>query len=121
MKVTEKNVTGLIAGFIVLVLILCIFFRIKAVAKENYFSTDTDFCETRYRQEIKEVLNEAGAKNAGITMTKVSFDGRKLKYNVNINLPKYINLNNQEKENLLDSLYDIEMQVENSSVTFSFS
>lgn len=77
-------------GFILLAFIIGYFSHVKAVAKESYFSVETDEAEIEFRKEIKEVLKNYGAKSAGITMTKTCEDGHHLDYEVKINLPGYI-------------------------------
>lgn len=93
----------------------------RADAKARTFSKETDEAETDFRLEVKEVLKNAGARNAGITMTKSCEDGHTFNYKVMINLPGYIEINNEEKENLMASLEALCIEVADSVVEFSFS
>lgn len=119
MKAIERKVAFIILGTILLTLILGWTIHVKAVAKESYFSKDTDVFETAYRMELKDTLKEYGCKNAGITLTKTCEDGHHLDYEVVINLPGYIN--ESEKADLLESLRLVSLDVEDSSVSVSFS
>lgn len=121
MRITEKNIAQVIFVTIILVIFLGMFFRIQAVAKENVFSETTDAAELEYRLELKCVLADFGAKNAGITMTKTSEDGRLLAYKVNINLPKYIDFNSEKETELREALDSKTLNVEGAVVSFSFS
>jgi len=121
MKVNEKNILGIILLTIVLIIAFGSVSHIKAVAKESYFSNATDAAETQFRTEIKDVLKTYGAKNAGITMTKISEDGYSLEYRVVISLPDYINLENGKEESIMADLNGIVLDVSEASVEFSFS
>lgn len=121
MKTGERNLTIIIIVTIIGLLTFTGIFRIKAVAKETYFTEATDTAETDYREAVKDVLTEYGAKNAGITMTKTSGDGYTYNYKVAINLPTYINLDEAKEQELTQALSEIALDIENASVTFSFS
>lgn len=94
---------------------------VKSYARSEIrkFSSDTDEAETLYRSEIRNVLKDAGVKNAGITMTKKCEDGRTFEYDVMINLPEYIDKNEEAKEKLVESLQELELDVSDSSVEFT--
>lgn len=119
----KKEITIIKLGIITVLAIIFVSFafHIKAVAKENYFAGVDNNTEISYRTSVKDVLKAAGIKNSGITMTKQSNDGINIVYSVNIHMPEYIKLNKMEKEKLLADLYAIELDVMNSSVSFSFS
>lgn len=119
MKAIERKVALIVLGTILLTIILGWTIHVKAVAREGYFSTDTDAFETAYRMELKDTLKEYGCKNAGITLTKTCEDGHHLDYSVVINLPGYIN--ESEEANLLKSLRLVSLDVEDSDVSISFS
>lgn len=119
MKAIERKVALIVLGTILLTLILGWTIHVKAVAKESYFSNDTDTFETAYRMELKDALKECGCKNAGITMTKTCEDGHHLDYEVVIHLPGYIN--ESEEADILESLRLVSLDVEDSDVSISFS
>lgn len=121
MKEKRVNVAKFLLVSMVIVLFLTMLFSIRANAREKGFSKATDEAETIYRSDIRKVLKAEGAANAGINLTKITEDGRNFEYSVVINLPSYINLDDMEKENLLNELYAIKLDVENADVTFSFS
>ena len=121
MKLSEKNILGIIILSAALILSVGCIFHIKAVAETSYFTRDTDTSESEYREELKDVLKAYGAKNAGITMTKTCEDGHTLNYKVVINLPDYINTENEKGEALIKALEAVELSVEDAYVTFSFS
>lgn len=107
-----------IMAFAVLVIIL-VSVRIKVRSEGVYFDDSTSKVEAAYRGELKDILGEFGACNAGITMTKQSADGVVYKYCVNVHLPEYIG--EAEKELIADSLETVVLDVESSFVSFSFS
>lgn len=116
----------LIKGFVIsllLVVSLGSVCKINATAGSNArsFSKETDTAETDFKSEVKNVLASLGAKNAGVTMTKICEDGMTFEYFVVINLPDYIDLDYEEKEELLLNLNALSMEVEDSTVDFSFS
>ncbi len=108
-----------ILGFIFLVFIICYFSHVKAVARESYFSIETDGAEIEFRKEIKEVLKNYGAKNAGITMTKTCEDGHHLDYEVKINLPGYISAADEKLAK--GEIMKLCLMVPDSDVTFFFA
>ena len=121
MKTRERNfLIYCIATFVIIVLLTSLL-HIKAVAKESYFSKDTDIKETEFKSEIRNALTNNGAKNAGINMTKCSEDGKSFTYKVSINLPSYINLNEERESTLREILSEIPLDIENASVSFFFS
>lgn len=117
----EKAVITLLLLTVLLIIFIGSLFRIEAVAKENYFSKESNQAEIAYRSEIKDILKTVGAGNSGIMMTKTSADGINFDYSVQIHMPEYINLNKMEKDNLIASLKALDLGVDNSSVSFSFS
>lgn len=123
MKTVETKILFVLFVTFLLVLMLGGFFRIKAEAEtsERCISASTDAAETLYRKEIKNVLKDAGAANAGVTLTKKCMDGKTLEYLVEVNLPKYIDFNAGRENALREALSAINLNVDNSNVTFSFS
>lgn len=117
---TKRMTKGLVITLLIIVTVLSIC-RTNVSAKAREFSKETDTYETDFRCEVKEVLKTVGAKNAGVTMTKRCEDGHYFNYEVVINLPEYIELSNEEKENLLVTLKALDMEVTDSTVEFSFS
>ena len=121
MKVKDRSVLITIIIAIVLMIILGMIFHISAEAGETHFSVSTDAAETAYRTALKTELKNAGIKNAGITLTKQCVDGHTISYQVEIHLPEYINLNEKEMTELTENLGNISMDVEDSTLSFSFS
>lgn len=121
MKTSEKNILGLITLTFLAFLVAFGVTKIKAVAREQYFDKSADAYETEYKNEIKAVLKDFGAKNAGVTMTKTCADGVNYLYSVSINLPKYVSLENGKDESLLKTLSELELNVEGAEVTFYLS
>lgn len=121
MKTREKNILGLLLFTLVAIIAISGLFRINAVAKEKSFSKYQAQLEKDFREDIKAVMKAAGAKNAGINMTKITEDGLYYSYKVEINLPGYINLNDAEEAKLLESLYALDFNIENSSILFLLS
>ncbi len=122
MKITERNLIGIV----VLTLgILCFTFfllHIKVSARESVFNKRTNTAEIEFRNEIKRVLKENGIKNAGISMTKITEDGVNIDYNISINLPSYKKLTTEEQRKLEETLLGIKLNGgESSSISFSFS
>lgn len=111
--------------FLILAIVITVSFGtvlyISSYAKTEVFSEKTDAAETQFRGAVKEILKSAGAKNAGITMTKTCDSNSFVDYSVVISLPEYISLNTFEKGKLLDSLYGLNIDVKDASVSFSFS
>lgn len=118
----KRFVKGLVVSLL-LVVVLGSVCKINATAGSRFkgFSKDTDTAEIDFRSEVKDVLASVGAKNAGVTMTKICEDGMTFEYSVVINLPDYINLDCEEEENLLRDLKTLSIGVEDSTVDFSFS
>lgn len=113
-------IKGLVTALLI-ILSIAFITTTKADAKARTFSKETDAAETDFRLEVKEVLRTVGAKNAGITMTKNCEDGHTFNYMVMINLPEYVEINNEEKESLMASLQALSIEVADSVVEFSFS
>jgi len=117
----EKTIIKLGLLTILIIIFMSSILHIDAVAKESYFPKENNAAEINYRTEVRDVLKSAGIKNSGVTMTKKSSDGMSIEYSVEIHMPEYIKLNKTEKENLMAELTAIELDVMNSSVSFSFS
>ncbi len=90
-------------------------------AKENNVLESSQKIEVQYRNIIRDTLKDAGMKNPGITMTKETVDGINVSYTVEIYVPAYKHYTEMEKEEILKSLYEIELDVYGASVTFSFA
>lgn len=119
MRTREKSVVIILAG-ILLGVMLILFWGTKASADEPGFSARTDAAESSYRMEVKDVLGDYGMRNAGVTMTKTTYDGVNINYSVMIHISSY-NINKCEKERLISDLNSLEISVENAGVSFSFS
>lgn len=121
MREKRVNAAKFFVVSMILVLFLTMAMSIKANGREKNMIKSNDAAETVYRNGIKAVLKDNGAKNAGVNLTKITEDGQHFEYKVVINLPGYLNLDNMEKENLLNELYEVELGMENADVTISFS
>lgn len=119
MKTKEKSVVIILAG-VLLGLMLILFWGTKASAGETGFSRRTDAAESAYRMEVKDVLGDYGMRNAGVTMTKTTYDGVNINYSVMIHISSY-NINKSEKEKLVSELNALTIDVDNAGVCFSFS
>ena len=119
MKEKEAKIClyGLLALAVLVILLITV--SIKAQAERKYFDDSTSTAEAAYRSELKDVLGEFGARNAGITMTKQSTDGTNFQYCVNVHLPEYIG--ETEKEIIARNLETVSIDVEKACVKFSFS
>lgn len=116
----ERSVVLIIAGILLGILILC-FFSVNASAGEHGFSQKTDSAETEFRASVKEVLGEYGVGSAGITMSKVSYDGVNITYKVQIHISSYKSVSNEEKDKLLTDLQALNIAVSHAEVKYSFS
>lgn len=106
---------------VLLIILTATTLSIRSNAKENDVLKASQKIEADYRNEIRDSLKEAGMKNPGITMTKITDDGVNVTYNVVIYVPAYKHYTEMEKEEIIRTLNDIEIGVYNASVTFSFA
>lgn len=120
MNTKERSAVIVLAGILLGIMILC-FFSISASAGETGFSHRTDSAETAFKAGVKDVLGEFGMRNAGVTMTKVTYDGINVSYSVSIRVSSYTNFNQMEKGKMLERLETLNLEVANSEVVFSFS
>lgn len=120
MKVNERSIVVVLAG-ILLGLLIFTFCAINASADEKGFSKKSQSVEQEYKTEIRNVLGKHHIGNAGVTMSKELRDGVNVNYLVEIHISSYKNLNKSEKEQLLNELSMLEINLENASVNFSFS
>ncbi len=122
MKITERNLLGIVVLALGILCITFLMLHIKVSARESVFSKRTNPAEIEYRNEIRQVLKEHGIKNAGVTMTKITEDGVSIDYNISINLPSYKKLTTEEQKELEETLLGIKLNGgETSSISFSFS
>lgn len=117
----ETSIIKLLLATLAFMAALIWFFRITAVAKENYFSEDTDIYETNLRTDVREMLRDEGIINPGIEITKISEDGIRTDYSVVIRPADYLELSESEKEDIIKDLEGIGFPVQDSSVEYSFS
>ena len=94
-------------------------FSIRSLARPRSPFAMTDEQEITYRKNLKAVLKDCKASTAGINLTKKCLDGKTLEYEVIINLPKYIQ--SSEAESIREALESVNLDIEGSSVTLSFS
>jgi len=116
----ERSIVIILAGVLLGILILC-FFSVNASAGEPCFSKKTDAAESEFKTSVKDVLGEYGIRTAGVTMTKVSYDGVNITYKVQIHISSYKSFSETEKDKLLKDLQGLNIEVDNSEVKFSFS
>lgn len=117
----ERKILGLLIITLLAIIFVGGMFRIQAVAKENCFSKDTDKVESMFVGEVKTVLAQYGAKNAGVTMTKTSEENRNVTYHVAVNLPKYISDSEEVSGKIKKALNDLSIEIECASTVFTFS
>ena len=117
----NRKIFGLVLLTLLILVLTVNLSRIKAVAGCGNILRESDEAEAVYRQELRDVLKEYGAKNAGINLSKGTADGETLEIDVCICLPSYIDFDDTETEDFLNALYAIDFGAENASVEFSFS
>lgn len=120
MKVSERKII-IVLVTVLFVILAGAMFSIKSSAKENDVLKSSQKLETKYRNEIRNVLQDAGMKNPGITMTKETVDGVNISYEVVIYVPAYKHYTKMEKEEIIKTLKEIDFGVCNALVTFSFA
>ncbi len=122
MKITERNLLGIVVLALGILCITFLLLHIKVSARESVFNKRSNTAEIEFRNEIKQVLKDYGIKNAGVTMTKITEDGVSIDYNISINLPSYKKLTTEEQKELEETLLGIKLNGgETSSISFSFS
>lgn len=110
----------------IIILFAAIFFvfyfcHIQAVAAESEAKRVTKQLEAQFEHELSEVLKDAGLKNAGITMTKLTDDGVNYKYKISIYLPKYFDRSGNAMKELSGKLNSVDSHIDGASVSFYFS
>ncbi len=120
MKTSERKLLIILATALFVILAGAMF-SIKSSAQDNDILKASQKIEASYRNEIRNILQDAGMKNPGITMTKETVDGVNISYKIVIYVPAYKHYTEMEKEEILRTLNEIEIGVCNASVTFSLA
>ncbi|MCR5279017.1 MAG: hypothetical protein K6E19_06210 [Lachnospiraceae bacterium] len=121
MKTRERSLfKALILAFL-LITVLFMIFKLRAEAKERFFSEERFACENEYKAEVREILLQHGIKNAGINITATSLNGVHYDYEILIHLPSYINLDAERERALTGAITELGPVTEFSSSQIIFS
>lgn len=105
-----KRGFGVITVLLILVIVFCVkgtvFSKEKQErATENYYYAAL---EKEYREQAKELLEEQGYHNCGVTMTRVTLEDGSREYTVLLHHRKLQKLGVEEREELLEALCTME-------------
>ena len=103
----KKAVLSLLT--LLIIAISCIIGTLNVRATKKQAMTDASYTEfeRRYRADVREYLNEAGFKNAGITLTKVIDTDGKRTYTLEVHHKSFAKLDESAKAEIISKLAEM--------------
>lgn len=115
-----KRGFGVITVLLILVIVFCVKGTVFSKEKQERATENHYYAalEKEYREQAKELLEEQGYHNCGVTMTRVTMEDRSREYTVLLHHRKLQKLSEVERERLVDTLSDMEFDHEICSFVY---
>lgn len=118
-KKKEIPFIGVLVFVAVLIIVMSVSsVRAVATGRRNHF--DTLAAEREYVGNLKEILAAEMIFNPGVNVSRVTTDGKFFEYLIGIYAPGYYKLSDAERENLVNKLEQVGMDVDNATIEISF-
>lgn len=118
----EIVVTTVVTAVLIFVIAFCICSTVfgrdrgRSREEEQYYST----LEQAYVSEIRDLLEERGYRNSGVTMNRVLQEDGSRQYTVTIHHRRIMKLDLNQQKELLDACGRIDFPVENCNFCYKF-
>lgn len=115
-----KRRFGVITVLLILVIVFCVKGTVFSKEKQELATENRCYAalEKEYREQAKELLEEQGYHNCGVTMTRVTLEDGSREYTVLLHHRKLQKLGAEEREELLGSLCTMEFCHETCSFVY---